>query len=35
VIVIERRGGPVVRVFGSPVRLADLAQASPQLGFAC
>jgi hypothetical protein len=34
VVVIERRGRPVVRVFGSAARLTELARAARQLGFA-
>ena len=34
VLVIERRGRPAVRVFGPAARLAELARAASQLGFA-
>ena len=34
VVVIERRGRPAVRVFGSAARLTELARAASQLGFA-
>jgi len=33
VLVIERRGRPVARVFGSAARLAELAHAASALGF--
>jgi hypothetical protein len=33
VLLIQRRGRPVTRVFGSATRLAELAQAAGSLGF--